>query len=140
MTYTQYSPIMESSFKSQAIGNEAAHIKQRGIQAQENYLGKSYYVTGSLVKIHFERLKNIWLDDILFTSNMDEIVNHPAYLAVISFGHEILPFIIEDLKTSDHLWFRALEAITGINPIKKENIGNMRKMREDWLVWIGENY
>jgi hypothetical protein len=57
------------------------------------------------------------------------------YLRVISLGKDVVPMIIERLKTKPEPWFVALRAITGELNIGKEYRGNFKKIAQAWIEW-----
>jgi hypothetical protein len=87
----------------------------------------------------FERLANWWRDDTGPLSSVHAVVGHPGYQQIIGMGKPVLPLIMEDLRKSGDLWFSALYAITGENPIRTEDRGNIERMRDTWLKW-GEQH
>lgn len=62
----------------------------------------------------------------------------PAYQRIIGMGDPAVPLILAQLKSEgddpDH-WFWALTAITGANPVKAEDKGDMVKMAAAWFKW-----
>lgn len=66
---------------------------------------------------------------------------HPSYLAIIGLGKEALPFILKDLQRETNHWFTALRAISKVesSPVRSEDAGNLKKMREAWLKWGKDN-
>ena len=72
-------------------------------------------------------------------SSFDQMVAHPAYVAIIAMGKRAVPFLLAEIKTSPNHWFFALRKITGANPIPKTAAGNLRKMTEAWLKWGKKN-
>ena len=48
---------------------------------------------------------------------------------------DVIPIILEDMKTKPDYWFWALEMITNENPVKTEHMGRTKLMVEDWLNW-----
>ena len=65
--------------------------------------------------------------------------NHPAYREIISMGQEVVPLLLRDLEANQTHWFRALHEITGADPIRASDAGNIAKMAEAWLAWAREN-
>lgn len=121
---------------------EAKSIRTNYDNALDTYIGNSIFY---IIKYetneyrHFLELKNKWKSDTKFISSGTYLISNQAYQEIISFGRKAVPWIIKDLqKTNDH-WFFALAQITGENPIKNENIGNVEKMSEDWLEWASIN-
>jgi hypothetical protein len=50
-------------------------------------------------------------------------------------GPDVLPIIFRELKREPDYWFWALSAITGENPVRAEDAGDLAKMTEVWLRW-----
>jgi hypothetical protein len=91
------------------------------------------------VKKSFDLYNSVWKNETLFSSSISEIVNNSAYRAIIDLGKRALPYIFEDLKTSDNHWFYALESVTGQNPIRESHRGILPLMKQDWIQWAIEN-
>lgn len=91
------------------------------------------------MKERFDELKAIWENDTIFLSDSNKIVNHPAYLEIISMGEEVLPYIIKDMWETNNHWFEALRKITGVDVIPAEHYGNIPLMVQDWIEWANEN-
>lgn len=93
---------------------------------------------GSVIK--FSYLAYMWKADTTFTSSIYEMCNENQYYqAIIDMGEDALPHIFQRLEWGPDFWFVALREITGANPVKPENKGNMVKMTEDWLEWRKDN-
>lgn len=86
-------------------------------------------------KQRFELLALTWQRDTTLESSPTEIASHSSYQQIIGMGQVALPFILEKMQKKPEHWFPALQAITGINPIKKEHRGNLPNMTLDWLEW-----
>lgn len=91
------------------------------------------------IKEIFDMLKTNWKDETQFLSSSTEIHNNKNYQEIIRLGPKVLPYILNDLKVSDGLWFNALSNITGLNPIPPNYYGNFNMMRDIWLSWGREN-
>ena len=87
----------------------------------------------------FDMLALTWGVDNRFNSNAQEIAQHPAYMQIIGMGKEALPFIFHRMKQEPGHWFIALQALTGVNPVKPENRGRILAMTDDWLEWGSKN-
>lgn len=68
-------------------------------------------------------------------SSSTEKVMHPAYQRIIGLGPAVIPLVLRDLEQQGGHWFWALRALTGENPVKPEDAGQVRKMTESWLEW-----
>ncbi|MGD1087412.1 MAG: hypothetical protein ABR955_01620 [Verrucomicrobiota bacterium] len=93
----------------------------------------------SQLESEFDLLSKRWKKETQFQSSISAIVMHPAYLDIIGMGRPAIKFIHRDLKKETNHWFTALRAIAKISPIKPEDAGNLKKMREAWLKWGKEN-
>jgi hypothetical protein len=87
----------------------------------------------------FLELKTKWLESVGIHSNPSIIYDNKYYKEIINMGKKVVPILINDLKSSDGDWYEALNKITGVNPIKKENNGFVDKMQNDWINWYKEN-
>lgn len=87
----------------------------------------------------FKELKTAWIKSVGIHSNPSILYEDQNYKSIINMGKEIIPYLINDLKSPDGDWFEALYKITGIDPVKSENNGFVDKMRQDWINWYKEN-
>ena len=90
------------------------------------------------VAAEFRRLKEWWLRETAYLSNMNQIVQHPAYQGVIALGPAVVPILLRELATDPHWWFEALRRITGENPTRPEDRGDFRRILAAWLKWSRE--
>ena len=89
----------------------------------------------STFRDEFQTLATEWKRDAAGKSRLDQIVSHPAYMAILTMGRRALPLILEDLQQEPHHWFPALRAIVGDSPIRPEHAGHVASMTEAWLSW-----
>ncbi|HEV2990994.1 MAG TPA: hypothetical protein VG759_21325 [Candidatus Angelobacter sp.] len=86
----------------------------------------------------FQSLVQEWRETRGVTSSITSMSMLPAYQEIIGMGEKAVPLIIQHLKTEgdepDH-WFWALAALTGANPVRPEDRGNMTKMTKAWIGW-----
>jgi hypothetical protein len=68
-------------------------------------------------------------------SSSARLAEHPAYRRIIAMGPEVVPFLLRELEREPDHWFRALHAITGVDPVSPESRGKIREMAEAWLCW-----
>ena len=87
----------------------------------------------------FNSLLAEWRKDVMFLSSVTDMSMHPAYQRIIGMGYAAVPLLLKELEREPDDFFWALSAITGENPIKKEDAGNLAKMSEAWLEW-GRNH
>jgi hypothetical protein len=83
----------------------------------------------------FERLRDRWMAETMFSSSLSEITSHEAYMAIIGLGQPAIPLILEDLERDPKYWFAALRALSGFDPVPSEMAGNLDAMTDAWLDW-----
>ena len=89
----------------------------------------------------FRQLAGRWREETRALSSDSDIVANFAYYQIIGMGERALPFIFNEMQAHGGRWFWALRAITGENPVRGEDRGNVRRMTETWLDWAHErNY
>jgi hypothetical protein len=82
----------------------------------------------------FLDLKSKWKRHTRFKSF--GLTDDPHYAAIIDLGKRVVPLIIESLEKEPDWWFEALRRLTGFDPIKKEQWGDLASIRETWLkLW-----
>jgi len=91
-------------------------------------------VAGRSVDEQFRELSARWREETEHLSSTD-VFTHPDYQRIIGLGTRAVPLLLRDLSATGAHWFWALRAITGENPVRAEDAGNVRKMREAWLAW-----
>lgn len=77
--------------------------------------------------------------DTCYSSRTQDLIEHPAYQEVITYGNEALPFLFARMITIPCWWFEALRQITGASPEKYEHRGYLPKLTNDWLEWARKN-
>jgi hypothetical protein len=87
----------------------------------------------------FRQLASKWREETRALSSDSDIVANFAYYQIIGMGERALPLIFEEMKAHGGRWFWALRAITGENPVRSENRGNVRRMNEAWLEWARQH-
>jgi hypothetical protein len=83
----------------------------------------------------FVRLVEEWQAETRHLSSAEQIASHPAYQRIIGMGAPVVPLILQELKRRPALWFRALHAITGANPVGEADRGRLPIMAEAWIRW-----
>lgn len=90
-------------------------------------------------ELKFETFKMRWLEE---TSN--KISSNPgeyytsAYIDIIGMKYDALPCILNELvREGDNPkdWFYALTMITHLNPVPREQRGNLHEMAKRWIEW-----
>jgi len=54
-------------------------------------------------------------------------------------GRGAVPLILAELRKKTEHWFWALKAITGEDPVREEDRGNLERMAQAWLIWGARN-
>jgi hypothetical protein len=86
------------------------------------------WVETSGLEATFLELAAQWERETGMLSLVQKMVMHPAYQRIIGMGQPVVPLIL-----------RALEAITGANPVLPEQRGRLDEMAAAWLAWGREN-
>ena len=93
--------------------------------------------------LKFDALVTEWRSERSATSSVMEMTMQPAYQKIIGMGEKAIPFIISTLRADgdepDH-WFWALRVLTGLDPVKDGERGDIVRMAQAWLRWAEETY
>ena len=87
----------------------------------------------------FQELADRWETETALLSNSERAAQHPAHQEIVNMGKAAVPLILERIGSQGGLWFHALSAITGANPVAPENRGNVSAMQKSWLKWGERN-
>ena len=98
-------------------------------------LGEDEEAISVSVADRFATLSQKWREETKVLSSLSDIFEHPAYREILTMGQDALPLILRELEVSGGLWFQALQALAGQNPIAAEDAGRIRVMREKWIAW-----
>lgn len=125
---------------SVAAGPESESIA-RSIKEYFRHQGLTASSQRETVGERFDRLSRQWKQKSAFLSSVNQMAMLPEYQQIIGMGYEVLPYMLESLRKEPDHWFWALNAITGINPIRDTDRGHIQKMAEAWIDWgIQEGY
>lgn len=89
----------------------------------------------ALVPVEFKKQEKKWVRDTGYSSSLTDKYLHPSYSRIIGMGWPVVPLILQSLKQQPNDWFYALRAITGANPVRSRDAGDMQKMAQVWLNW-----
>jgi hypothetical protein len=89
----------------------------------------------AVLAARFDALAAEWREATAFLSSTSAMVAHPAYQAIIGLGWPAVPLLLRDLEREPVHWFEALRAITGEDPVAREQWGNIPAMATAWLAW-----
>ncbi len=106
-----------------------------GIQELKSIVAPELNEIINETRIKFILLKNNWKEKKKLISSTTQINEIASYQEIIEIGNDVLPFIISELKKEPDFWFEALAQLTGVNPIKDENLGKVELMSKDWIEW-----
>ncbi|KKZ12030.1 MAG: hypothetical protein TH68_07980 [Candidatus Synechococcus spongiarum 142] len=87
----------------------------------------------------FQELADRWEAETVLLSNSDRAAQHPAHQGIVNMGEAAVPLILERMRSQGGLWFHALSAITGADPVAPKDHGNVAVMQESWLKWGEHN-
>ncbi|MEO2091441.1 MAG: hypothetical protein ABGY75_18440, partial [Gemmataceae bacterium] len=76
----------------------------------------------------FRQLADQWHGETQFLSSTTAICTHPAYQRIIGLGPQVIPLILAELEKQPAHWFWALQALTGENPVRLADQGNVPAM------------
>ncbi len=91
------------------------------------------------IETTFLQLTEQWQRETGMLSVVSKISIHPAYQRIIGMGQPVVPLIMRELEREPDHWFWALNAITGVNPVKPEQRGKLQEMTQAWIQWGQEN-
>ena len=103
----------------------------------DNNVSYSMYFLDYVQK--FKNLAATWKYDTRIYSFTNQIALNSAYQEIIGMGEKAVPLILSDLKKEPNHWFWALQAITGYDPVKSGQKGQIKKMASAWVDWGTEN-
>lgn len=86
----------------------------------------------------FHDLVAVWKKERGPHSSSARLCQHPAYQQIIDLGPEVIPFLLRELEREPDHWFRALHALTGVDPVPKDSRGKLPEMANAWLGWAKE--
>ena len=91
------------------------------------------------IQERFRELKEDWKSKTRHLSNTAQISLVFPYQMIIGMGPQVIPLILSELEKDPDHWFWALEAITGENPVAKNEAGDMEASAEAWIRWGKQN-
>jgi len=83
----------------------------------------------------FQRLVVEWKEATAWVSSIEEAVRDQRYMQIVGMGPIAVGFILAELERDPDYWFPALRAITGIDPVKPSQRGDLELMTRVWLQW-----
>lgn len=88
----------------------------------------------------FNSLTSILEEDTKYYSGFNEIINHPNFIKMKESNQEILPFLIDKLKTNPHWWiFLLLDEIIVDKPVFPiESYGIFKDITKIWIDYFDQ--
>jgi hypothetical protein len=103
-----------------------------------DFISASVEINISLkIETEFRDLAQVWRKETINLSFSHQKAQHQAYKKIIALGWPVVPIILTELKQKPSLWFDALTAITGEDPIvgHPEVYGDVKAMAQCWIDW-----
>jgi len=128
--------------------NRPANWFASNVSAQQyvsSYAPHAIFATDPKLRdwIRFRGLVQSWREQRGSLSSVDAMISLPDYQSIIGMGERAIPLLIAQLRLDGDdpdLWFWALSAITGANPVSAHEQGNFRCMAQSWIRWSEEEY
>jgi len=87
---------------------------------------------------HFTELATDLKGRTAFVSSLSQIYEDSAYQEIIELGPDIVPDVIDELKSEPHpLWFGALAQLTGTDAA--EGVDTVEEALTKWLEWADQD-
>ena len=83
----------------------------------------------------FDQLMQRWEAERPWGVEPHELLSHPVYLDIVAMGPRAVPLLLGRMSIDPIMWFPALRALTGVNPVPKEHRGRVTLMAQDWQDW-----
>ena len=133
-----FADMLPSSYEglSQGYSSEAKELSEMMFNAILHFYDPQ---TRSNPIKRFNTLTATWKQANPFSSSIINVATHPAYQEIIGMGPIAIPLILKALKVETDHWFWALKSITGEDPVKENDRGDLEKMKQAWLDWGSEN-
>jgi hypothetical protein len=95
--------------------------------------------TPDALERRFRRLARRWKRETQFSSSIHDLATRDSYQRIIGMGPLAVPLILKEMNIRPGFWFWALRAITGVDPVRKNELGDIEKMTSAWLRWGERN-
>lgn len=77
----------------------------------------------------------LWKQETAHLSSISDVVLNRNYQRIIGMGIQVVPLILKEMARKPDHWFWALYSILGVNPVPKQDEGNVAAMTDAWLAW-----
>ena len=86
-----------------------------------------------MIEEQFKGLVNQWRLETSHMSSTNDITSNSNYLEIISLGMPAVPLILNELKSHNESWYKALREITRENPVIEKYQGHYPEMAALWI-------
>jgi hypothetical protein len=83
----------------------------------------------------FKKHELKWKRDTQYVSSLSDKFLHDSYARIIGMGWPAVHLVLRSLAQDPDDWFYALRAMTGVDPVKASDVGNITNMTRAWLNW-----
>ena len=130
--------LWEKVFKPIKESCETNHSTEQQTQGRVLPIAEArIWVTNHIKKkeleMEFQELAARWQEETWHSSSIIDMAMNQNYQRIIGKGMAVVPLILRELEREPDHWFWALTSITGENPIKEEDAGDLEKMTAAWL-------
>ena len=130
---TLTAPINPAETETEGVSEDFFEVMRSKFRSYREY--RETAITLVSAEQAFAELAATWKAETRFTSSIDDIVLHPAHLAILGLGKQAIPWILRELKREPGHWFFALNILTGENPVPPSLRGDMAGMTRAWINW-----
>jgi hypothetical protein len=133
-------PRLLSPEQYDSTGTDLQEVKNAATRARAHYFSEDTVSRrAEMLERTFRHLADDWIADTQFQSSLTRITSHPSYQKIVSFDEEVLPLIFREIAASPRYWFSALRDITGADPVKPHERGDVTAMTAAWLRWAQDH-
>lgn len=118
-----------------AVSSESRRIVESMMESQRHYYCAPVSRQPVLARDGFQALVSKWREATQYMSSVTQMICRPEYLRIIGMGEAVLPDILRELEREPDQWGPALTAITGDDPVREEDWGDVQAMATAWLDW-----
>ncbi len=93
------------------------------------------------IYLKFNTLADQWAvhcQSVMFSSNINDYLSHPAYAQLVALGKPAIPFIMQRYQADNLHWEFILDDITGFNWIKDRQSFSPKLLKAQWFKWWSE--
>lgn len=139
MSASIYNPMHATNFEysEEALTNNIVGVSKDTAVYLDSFKGNTIGANLYL-KYRFNLHYNNWKTETLFTSNVDEIINHDDFQSMVQIGNESITFILEKIESEPSTLVWALNIITGVK-ISNDSTITVKEACKKWVNWGKRN-